>query len=1014
MSFPQESRFLAFVNTDGAGTLAEQALVSSFGWTYSFLLADLDGDGDLDIADRSMNGGSPGWAANNGDGTFGAISPIADQGINQMDVVDMDADGDLDIVVTSGSSLTWFPNEDGQGTFGTAQSIAPSEDLSFLTGDIDGDGLGDIVTYSTRQNSIHVLSNLGPVDGFLSTTLTSSEIGQPRNITAGDFDGDGEDELVLSANWREVWYLDPMDNRPNRTLDRQNGANWVFAEDATGDGELDVVAMDNRIRVYENYDASGYFSPANEALQLDWPTQLRDGTLMDATGDGTPELVSTVWTGSEYDLRVYSFGPGGSLAEIARTPNLGGQPRELAAADLDGDSDLDVFGVDWSVNQIVWMNNDGLGAFDAPQTIFETGCVNSVQAGDIEGDGDLDLIAVDGCQSRIVVYENHGVGNSWTERTLADNAGCPTDLLVANLDGQPGADLLVADGWCEQNIRLFSNDGSGAFPEVQLVDDTFPRPMEITLADMDGDGDQDAVVSSDRSDQIAWYQNLGLAGASQVFPMQVCDDTGCLNVTFGYNAAATDGFDADLDVLAPPSPPAGVLDGRFEIGGEQFLTDLRAPGQDVVTWTIRFAGTGVKTLVWDPSILPPGLWRLTDAITGDLVDVDMRGTGAHQDLLGLGHMVIQYSNAVTHTFTLRERWNLISMPVATSGAAEVVFPNALPDTWYQYDQTYARPNPEEFECGTGYWLRSPADQAVEVVGLPCESVTIPLSVGWNMIGGPYCSIAYESFGDDGGILLDGTLFRYDAGYQFSSSADAGFGYWVRAVSAGDVVLDCAVAGKSTPESRVASALEDFSRLHLTDADGNRQSLYWAAELPGGTHAQAYTVPPLAFGQGLRATFSDGRFVAEGESGTVLLENASLPLNIGSEIGMRVTARDALGNVVQVIDVEPGTAAQLSDARIVQFDVDQGELPSDYSLEPAYPNPFNPATTVAFNLPETASVSLVVFDMLGRTVRTLVDSERFDQGRHTVRFDARGLATGAYLVRLQAGAYSASQPIILSK
>lgn len=77
------------------------------------------------------------------------------------------------------------------------------------------------------------------------------------------------------------------------------------------------------------------------------------------------------------------------------------------------------------------------------------------------------------------------------------------------------------------------------------------------------------------------------------------------------------------------------------------------------------------------------------------------------------------------------------------------------------------------------------------------------------------------------------------------------------------------------------------------------------------------------------------------------------------------------------------------------------LPDEFRLDQNYPNPFNPATTIAFSLPEDSDVRLVIYDMLGRQVATLVDETKA-AGSYDVNFDAGNLASGTYLYRLQAG------------
>ena len=78
----------------------------------------------------------------------------------------------------------------------------------------------------------------------------------------------------------------------------------------------------------------------------------------------------------------------------------------------------------------------------------------------------------------------------------------------------------------------------------------------------------------------------------------------------------------------------------------------------------------------------------------------------------------------------------------------------------------------------------------------------------------------------------------------------------------------------------------------------------------------------------------------------------------------------------------------------------GDVPAGFSLSQNYPNPFNPSTTIRYALPQTCVVGLAVFNALGQQVATLVQGEQ-GPGDHDIVFDASGLASGAYLYRLQA-------------
>lgn len=80
-----------------------------------------------------------------------------------------------------------------------------------------------------------------------------------------------------------------------------------------------------------------------------------------------------------------------------------------------------------------------------------------------------------------------------------------------------------------------------------------------------------------------------------------------------------------------------------------------------------------------------------------------------------------------------------------------------------------------------------------------------------------------------------------------------------------------------------------------------------------------------------------------------------------------------------------------------------ELPNVYSLNQNYPNPFNPVTKINFNVPKQGFVSLKVFDVLGREVRTLVN-EIQEPGSYSVDFNGTALTSGVYFYRLESNGF----------
>lgn len=90
-----------------------------------------------------------------------------------------------------------------------------------------------------------------------------------------------------------------------------------------------------------------------------------------------------------------------------------------------------------------------------------------------------------------------------------------------------------------------------------------------------------------------------------------------------------------------------------------------------------------------------------------------------------------------------------------------------------------------------------------------------------------------------------------------------------------------------------------------------------------------------------------------------------------------------------------------------------------TLHPCYPNPFNPSTTISYELTDPAVVNLTVYDVAGQLVRTLVAAETSGAGRHEVVWNGRdetgrNVAAGVYFYRLDAGGYSETRRMALVK
>ena len=90
------------------------------------------------------------------------------------------------------------------------------------------------------------------------------------------------------------------------------------------------------------------------------------------------------------------------------------------------------------------------------------------------------------------------------------------------------------------------------------------------------------------------------------------------------------------------------------------------------------------------------------------------------------------------------------------------------------------------------------------------------------------------------------------------------------------------------------------------------------------------------------------------------------------------------------------------------------IPTEYNLSQNYPNPFNPTTKINFDLPEDAKISLIVYDILGREIKTIINSEFKTTGKYTVEFNGNNLASGVYFYRFTSENVSGGKEFSVTK
>ena len=119
--------------------------------------------------------------------------------------------------------------------------------------------------------------------------------------------------------------------------------------------------------------------------------------------------------------------------------------------------------------------------------------------------------------------------------------------------------------------------------------------------------------------------------------------------------------------------------------------------------------------------------------------------------------------------------------------------------------------------------------------------------------------------------------------------------------------------------------------------------------------------------------------------------------------------------------EPGRGARAEHYITIESlwtDESKPEIPTDFRLFPAYPNPFNPITSLRYDLPGQAQVTLTIYDLIGREVTQLVNTTQ-DAGYRSVQWDATNMngkpvSAGVYLYQIRAGEFVQTRKMVLLK
>jgi len=321
-----------------------------FDLAHYLIAADLDGDGDNDVAATDYGNGRVDWLENDGSGNFTKRELDPDlEGAYPAHIGDVDLDGDPDVFIGGylADIFAWYRN-DGGGSF-TRIDIDTEADgaHSLVTGDLDDDGDIDLVTSWQDAATIAWYENDGS-QNFQRHIIDTTAL-KAKRAEIADVDGDGDKDIFTAADesneiaWLENDGSENFTKHIIRSTDPDGdtaGAYYVAPADIDGDGDMDVFSasrLSHTVAWHEN-DGSEYFI--------------------------------------YHELKHNAYGV-----------------RTVIAADIDRDGDMDAISASVDDDTVRWYNNDGNGNFTIHTIDAAADGAYGLFAIDMDFDGDVDVLS---------------------------------------------------------------------------------------------------------------------------------------------------------------------------------------------------------------------------------------------------------------------------------------------------------------------------------------------------------------------------------------------------------------------------------------------------------------------------------------------------------------------------------------------------------------------------------------------------------------------------------------------